>query len=485
MANGLLSKVKINDVVYNLKDADSRSKISTLVGEHTVEALGTAAWKAVASQVSEGSVDLPTASAVKAYVDAQVEAIPSFDVVVVTELPEASADTFHKIYLIAQSRTATTNIYDEYITIRSGSKDAYTYSWEKIGSTETDLSGYVKKTQKIATIDLNDDITTEELQTALSLGKMAYADTAKGTVEGQTISGVKATADKIDSTISGELAYTSTGILSNATYTPAGTISKHTPSGTVTVTLGDASTATSATLTRGDYTPAGNIATTVAEPTDGQKANYTPAGTISTPIVTANNTSENISVMKSGGTAYTLSGGSVKKADDTTDAFAKEGLKAEVGSGDDAETLIFSAASTSTAVTAAGGITYTAPTLSGELPTFETKSVLTNTAPALASAPQFTGTGVVISDTFTGTTEKDLKVTGATYLKQVVDKTDFEGTEFTPSFTGTQAVITATGSYDKANKGTLAASATNVSLNVGDIAVASKDVTVFPVAKSK
>ena len=482
----LISKVKIGETAYDLKDAESRSNISTLLGSHAIEALGTAAWRAVTTEISAGDGKIADAATVKAYVDSQVGAIPSFDVVVVTELPTASAATFHKIYLMAQTRTATTNIYDEYITVRSGSTGSYTYSWEKIGSTETDLSGYVKKTQTIATIDLQNDITTEELQTALGLKAMAYADKASGTVEGQTISGVKATADKIESTISGDLAYTPTSISSTATYTPEGTISKHTPAGTVTVTLKDATTATNVTLTKENYTPAGNIATTVAVPEGEKEPNYTPAGTISKPGITANNTKANISVMSDKGTAYTLTGGGVNQAEDIKDTFAKEGLKASIGTGDDAETLIFSAASTASAVTAAGEVTYTGPELNGSLPTFETKSVLTDAAPALTEAPEFSGTGVVISDSFTGTTATGLKVTGATYLKQVVDTTNtkFTGEEFQPSFTGTQATITATGSYDKANKGTLAASATNVSLNVGDITVAEKPVEVSPITQA-
>jgi hypothetical protein len=437
MANGLLSKVKINDVVYNLKDADSRSKISTLVGEHTVEALGAAAWKAVASQVSEGSVDLPTASAVKAYVDAQVEAIPSFDVVVVTELPEASADTFHKIYLIAQSRTAATNIYDEYITIRSGSKDAYTYSWEKIGSTETDLSGYVKKTQKIATIDLNDDITTEELQTALGLGKMAYADTAKGTVEGQTITGVKATG---------------------------------TPNGTINVTLDQTSTA--ATLETADYTPSGNVTGTVTangtvaiakDSTNGIQI----SGEVSAPTLDVQLNTGNIQPVTSVGTLPTYTEGSYTAPSVTEDtgAFATAGLVAAID-GTDKEMLVFSAASTSKALTSTGfnAGSYVAPTYTaGTLPVLGTAvSFATTVKSATASAPTFTGDK--FAATFTGSSA-----------------------DITASFAGTKvdnALVTAV-KYDKASVATKEFTGGSTEFAVGDIAVASKDVTVSPVAKSE
>lgn len=62
----------------------------------------------------------------------------------VAELPTASADTFGlKIYLVPSAEPQAQNIKDEFITVRSGSEGAYTYSWEQIGSTAIDLSDYV------------------------------------------------------------------------------------------------------------------------------------------------------------------------------------------------------------------------------------------------------------------------------------------------------------------------------------------------------
>ena len=69
-----------------------------------------------------------------------VETLPTFDVV----LPTASADTYHKIYLKTATGSATQNVYKEYITVRSGVEGAYTYSWELIGDTAIDLTGYLK-----------------------------------------------------------------------------------------------------------------------------------------------------------------------------------------------------------------------------------------------------------------------------------------------------------------------------------------------------
>ena len=75
-----------------------------------------------------------------------VETLPTFDVVVLgdAELPTASADTYHKIYLKTATGSATQNVYKEYITVRSGAEGAYTYSWELIGDTAIDLTGYLK-----------------------------------------------------------------------------------------------------------------------------------------------------------------------------------------------------------------------------------------------------------------------------------------------------------------------------------------------------
>ena len=163
-----ISKIKLatGDIV-TIKDAQGRTNMTTLLGGHELGALGAAAWKAVAAGISgEGLVE---ASVVKAYVDGQVGAIPSFDVIVVADgenLPTASADTFHKIYLKKEGLSGT---YAEYITYKNG--DAY--AWERIGVLDVDLKAYVKKTTTIAGIDLNDNITVDELQSALQLGSMA------------------------------------------------------------------------------------------------------------------------------------------------------------------------------------------------------------------------------------------------------------------------------------------------------------------------
>lgn len=56
----------------------------------------------------------------------------------------ASDSTMGKIYLVS---TGTTDEYDRYVTVRSGSVDSYTYSWSSIGSTSIQLSDYATKAE--------------------------------------------------------------------------------------------------------------------------------------------------------------------------------------------------------------------------------------------------------------------------------------------------------------------------------------------------
>ena len=57
----------------------------------------------------------------------------------VSELPAASENTMGHIYLVPDSSGSGDNVKIEYVTIRSGSEGAYTYTWEKLGTTEINL----------------------------------------------------------------------------------------------------------------------------------------------------------------------------------------------------------------------------------------------------------------------------------------------------------------------------------------------------------
>lgn len=80
------------------------------------------------------------------YTKTQVDDLVSqrLEYVTAEELPTASADTMYKIYLIPTTIGGDGNAKEEWLTVRSGSEGSYTYAWEHIGSTNMDLSGYVR-----------------------------------------------------------------------------------------------------------------------------------------------------------------------------------------------------------------------------------------------------------------------------------------------------------------------------------------------------
>ena len=494
-----ISKIKLaNGTTVNLKDAQGRADMTTLLGSHGLTALGDAAWKALAASISDNDEGLANAKQVKAYVDSMIETIPEFDVIVVPageDLPTASEDTFHKIYLKSGGISGS---YVEYITIRSGS----TYTWEQVGSLDADFSAYVKKETKIAGIDLNDNITVAELQTALGLKALAYKDSATGSDTVDTIDTI--TMNSV--TVAGDAAVTHTATaaaLTKGDYTPAGSITGSAISGgSITVTVKDAAAASEATLTRGDYTPAGSVTLTannegsfqVGGTNAASKVTFTPADDTFVKSLKAGNTDAAtftegaftpasiaegfFSAGSQASYSHTgFNGGSFTKG--SAIAAATEGVVASVGTGADAETLIFTAAQTDSVMDY--DATFTAATygtdnfVANTLPSIDTTKfdggskvadtfaaeklpVVGTTANALtglsnvqAAAQVFTGNKY--APAFTGTKETGLKVTKAEYLKQEIDDAEFNGTAATLRFCGTKAekVLVTGVTYDKAD----------------------------------
>lgn len=479
MANKLLSVFNVGGVDYNLKDAAATATLNTLLGEQTIQELGAAAWKAVAAEVGGGGAALPTAEAVKSYVDAQVGTIHNFDVVIDATGTEAgpsvaaSANTMYKIYLVPETN-AEAGSYIEYITIKSGE----TYKWEAIGSTRTSLDGYVEKTQTIAGLTLNKDITVAELQTALKLKAFAYAAKGTATVGAQTVNGVKATGTSTGS-LTGAMDYTATEIASTGKVTATGSITGSAISGgSIAVTLKDAEAPSAAAVTAEAYKPAGSVTSNFVADADNGVA---IAGTVSKPTATVTPTTATVQEMKTAGTAYSITTGSVSKADDTKSAFATEGVIASVDEA--SETLTFTAAGTSQAVTASGAVDYTAPVLSGALPTFGASAAIMTGATVDVSQPTFTGNKYAVNSSFAGTEVENMKVTGVTYVKQAVNTATFSPVQATLGFSGDEVDVSVKGSYDKANKGTLAFTGAEISLDVGDITVPSQTIEVTPVTE--
>lgn len=140
----------------------------TASGDYATKAQGTKADNAMpkAGGAFTGAITVqaPTADmnpATKKYVDGAINnaiaGINSFEYEVVTSLPTASASTMYKIYLMADSTNKESqDNYDEYITVLTGTS---TYTWEKIGNTTLDLSGYVPTSRTVNGKALSGDIT--------------------------------------------------------------------------------------------------------------------------------------------------------------------------------------------------------------------------------------------------------------------------------------------------------------------------------------
>ena len=448
----VLSKVKIGEQYYYLKDADVRA-ILDAINANVYEKL-----KLDLGAIKDGNKQngLAVVSDIKAYVDEMKEI--AFDVVKVDATVVASADAakyeqYHNSIVLVEAGEAAAGSCIEYVILRSGEESSYTYKWEQIGTTKVSLSDYVLKTLTIAGIDLQDNITKEELQTALGLKALAYKDSAKGTIS---------TADSATltytpaGTVNVTLKQTEKAVASTGTFTPAGSITGSAISGgSIAVTLKDAAVASDVSLTKGDYTPAGTISKPAITLSKGA------AQVVVTGVTSAGTAPSLETGFYKAGSAATyehtgFSGGSLGAASKAL--FATEGIKATVGTeGADAECLIFSAATTSNAVTEQGQFTaavYGTDTFNGgsatvidtskfnagSMPTFSTGSVEVIESAALADAPKFTGTVAT-----------DALVTGATYVKQVVDAATFNGTAATLGFSGTAGDVAVTGNYNEAS----------------------------------
>ena len=399
----VLSKLQIGEVLYSLKDAEARTEITNLL-----DALKAAAYKDVVEAIS-GSANLPTDAAVKAYVDAQVGSINKFDVVVdnagsaAGPSVTASAQTMYKLYLVPDNN-ASAGTYIEWITIN----EAEGYRWEKIGSTAADLTGYVAKTQKIAGIELSSDISVMQLQNALGLGALAYKDSAEGSVN--VVTGLTAADYTPAGDVAVALKQTATDVASAGKFTPAGNVTGTAKvDGSIEVTLSQ--TATQAELTKGDYTPAGEVSVALS--------------------------GGSFNAITSVGSAASFTEGEFTPASLTyaeSDAFAKEGLVGSV----DGETLTLTAASTGKAsvISAFSGGSKAADTF------------VPNTPASMAEH----NVGVQ-SASFKGTTAAEALITGVSYKQAAIATQTFTGdtVDISATFKGTEGDVAVSGKYNQAS----------------------------------
>ena len=442
-----LKKLNVNGSIYWLKDNDLRK---------LVESFGQAVFKDVDTVVTENSVNLVTSGAVYDAIETAIADLPRamhFRGVIERQTGETDVQAIARVI---------TNPRDGDVVIMKDNGKEYIYGdskWNELGDEGIYLtkaeaaSTYVPKTRTIAGIDLADDITVGELEasTALDLKALAHKASASGTVE---------VLDDIDNiTVAKAGTYTVSGdtIAVPKTYNALDV----TPAGTV-----DLKPDTAAAATYQKTTSATISSSAVGE---GQTANYVPSGNISLPTISAGVTlsGTNVATVTDAGTAYKLTDSDVVKAEDTKASFAKKSLKAVINGSDSEQLdLVWATASDegffADAVTAAGDISYTKPTLSGSLPTFGTQEVALKTG-ATASATYngsatFSGTGTIL---------------GAS-LGYETDNANVTQPTFTADFTGTTKNVTpsvATSENAQAPSGT-------ITVGTDSVAITAKKKTV-------
>lgn len=153
-AGQYVSEVSETDGKVVVKRAALPTKLPASDTTSTYSATGTAPvnGKAVASAISNkanksttlsgyGITDAPTKTEMNTAIASAVGGVTGVSYSVVTSLPETGKAGV--IYLVAHAHGGNDN-YDEYIWLADSKK------YEKIGNTDVDLSGYIKKTDLVA-----------------------------------------------------------------------------------------------------------------------------------------------------------------------------------------------------------------------------------------------------------------------------------------------------------------------------------------------
>ena len=87
--------------------------------------------------VTADGTNAVTGKAVYDFVTAAIAGISGFHAEIVSELPASGQSNI--LYLVAKSSAASGDGYDEYLYING--------AWERVGSTDIDLSGYVQASE--------------------------------------------------------------------------------------------------------------------------------------------------------------------------------------------------------------------------------------------------------------------------------------------------------------------------------------------------
>ena len=388
----VLSKIKIGETVYWLKDADARALLDSIDGDIWAELL--VGFGTIGTAGDEDK--LVKASDIKQYVDAVAEA--SLEIVALAELPAANAENWeiyhNSIVLVPKASAQSQNAKDEYIIMRTGTQGAYEYAWEKIGDTAIDLSGYVTDVKYVAASHKLQQQKNGTYTDVHQFGSFADVSQGQATLN-DYVTGVASATVVAAGTISG-------GLVKDAAngVQISGTISKP---------------GVGTTLSYGTI----NIIDSVGVLPSKQADSFTAASLASG--------------FYKAGSAASFVEGSFTAASLTTEtkALYKQGIVATVGSGTLAEMLIISdvekeadikvVASFSGGSKAADTFVANAPAEidvskfsggsfvegafnAGSLPTTKAQSVVSGVSAALEAAPAFTGDKFAFEGSFTGST---------------------------------------------------------------------------------
>ena len=104
---------------------------------HQLKAKMDAMAVTIDSTVTADGANAVSGKAVYDYVTAAIADITGFHAEIVSELPETGKANI--LYLVSKTEAASGDGYDEYLYING--------AWERVGSTDIDLSGYVQASE--------------------------------------------------------------------------------------------------------------------------------------------------------------------------------------------------------------------------------------------------------------------------------------------------------------------------------------------------
>lgn len=256
-------------------------------------------------------------------------------------------------------------------------------------------------------------------------GDIDISATPTGTVSQPTFSGTQATIT-VSGTPTGSVTI-SKAATGTANYTPEGTVSQPTFTGT-------------SFSSSGTYTPEGSVTISTA-PTG--TANYTPAGSVSTPTITVTPSTTTVNSITDVGSLPTWTG---TVANENLTIGWSAGTLPTKGDNTTVATGIQSATSSQPSFTGTGAV------LTASFDGTSKSVSVSGTPTGNVSQPTFTGTGAVLQGSFSGTSFNSTgtytpagSVSQPTFTGDAIETTATytpAGTVSKPTFTGTQATIT-------------------------------------------